>query len=157
LAAEIDKLPAEQVRRFVGWVQTEDAEPDAWRKIADGLRKRWSNETGAEAKHELGLALIDVLASHLGDDQTLAFLRLQFPTAPADCRDSYAARLFDHLRGQPWSAAFEEEAFTLLDKLSSAEEPEKRLFAAVGALHRLTDTMLEHRYTARMKTVAHPE
>src|SRR5262249_48081857 len=34
LATEIDKLPAEQIRRFVSWAQTEDAEPDGWKKIA---------------------------------------------------------------------------------------------------------------------------
>src|SRR5262249_7509257 len=70
---------------------------------------------------------------------------------------AYAVQLFDRLLGQPWTAAVEDEAFALLDQLSDAEDAGERLFAAVAALHRLTDTMLEARHTARMKTVEHPE
>src|SRR5262249_34543901 len=34
LSADIDKMPPQQARRFVGWVQQDDAEPAAWTKIA---------------------------------------------------------------------------------------------------------------------------
>jgi len=44
LIAEIDKLPAEQVNRLVGWVQFDDAVPAAWTKITGVLRQRWTNE-----------------------------------------------------------------------------------------------------------------
>jgi len=157
LSAEIDKLPAEDIQRFVNWVQPDDADPAAWTKIADGLRQRWSNEAKAEVKHILGQALVSVLSSRGGAVEALAFLRLQLQTGPEKYRATYANQLFDRLLDQPWSAEYENEAFTLLDRLSTAEEPGQRLFAAVAALHRLTDKMLEARYAARMKTVTHQE
>ena len=123
LTAEIDKLAAEQVGRFVGWVQSEDAEPAAWTKIADVLRRRWTNEAKESVKHVLGQALNSVLTRRGGAGEALAFLRLQFQTGPEKHLAEYANQLFERLLEQPWSAAFEAEAFTLLDKLSSAEEP----------------------------------
>jgi predicted Zn-dependent protease len=156
LAAEIDKLPAEQIRRFVYWARSEEIEPGASKKIADGLRRRWASEAKVGAKHVLGQALVSYLSYHEADE-VLAFLRLQMRKGPAEYRASYATQLFEHLLAQPWTAQVEGEAFTLLDKMSDAEDAGERLFAAVADLHRLTDTMLEARHAARMKTVEHPE
>jgi tetratricopeptide (TPR) repeat protein len=156
LAAEIDQLPVEQISRFVNWTQSEEIEPAASKKIAAGLRRRWAKETQAEKKHPLGEALVSYLSSHRAAE-VLAFLRVQLQKGPADDRTAYAGRLFDRLLAQPWTAAIEDEAFALLTQLSGADDAGVRLFAAVAALHRLTDTMLEARYTARMKTVEHPE
>jgi Flp pilus assembly protein TadD len=159
LTAEIGKLTAEQVQRFVRWMRPGDLEAEAWTKISAALRERWLNEAKAEPKHALGQALVTVLANHGTNDELLSFLRLQFEKGPEDRRVDYANHLFDRLLNfnQPWTAAIEDEAFTLLDKLTAAEEPGDRLFAAVAALHRLTDRMLEARYTARMKRIEHQE
>ncbi|HEV3120214.1 MAG TPA: hypothetical protein VGY58_24345 [Gemmataceae bacterium] len=157
LTAEIDKLSAEQVRRFVDWVQSEDLEPAAWTKVTDVLRKRWTSEAKEDVKHVLGQALASVLTRRGGAGEALAFLRLQLQKGPEKHRAEYANQFFERLLEQPWSAEFEAEAFTLLDKLSSAEEPGARLVASVAALHRLTDKLLEARFAARMKMLEHPE
>jgi predicted Zn-dependent protease len=156
LAAEIDKLPAEQVQRFVYLARSEEVEPGTSKKIADGLLRRWANEASGEIKHTLGHALVNYLSSHAADE-VLPFLRLQYHKGPARYRVAYASQLFEHLLTQPWTAQGEEEAFTLLGKMSDADDAGVRLFTEVAALHRLTDTMLEARYAARMKTVEHPE
>jgi predicted Zn-dependent protease len=156
LAAEIDQLPAEQVQRFVYWTRSHEIEPAAAKKIADGLRRRWANEAKADVKHVLGHALFTYL-SHHDADEVLAFLRLQLQKGPAEHRTAYARQLFEHLLAQPWTAQTEGEALALLGQMSDADDAGERLFAAVGALYRLTDTMLEARYAARMKTVEHPE
>jgi tetratricopeptide (TPR) repeat protein len=157
LIADIDTLPADQVRRFVHWIQADDLRPKAWHKIGEGLRSRWSNEANAEVKHTFGQVLVHVLSGQGGAGEELAFLRLQLQQGPEGHRAAYTNQLFDHLLAQPWSARLEDEALTLLDQLSTAEDSGERLFTAVAALHRLTDRMLEARHAAHMKTVEHPE
>ncbi len=157
LANEIDKLPPEQVRAFIDWVQIEDAEPAAWKKITTALRVRWTNEANDSAKHTLGQALASVLSRDAEPGNLLTFLRLQWQTGPAKYRPEYAGQLFENLLAQPWSAEIENEALGFFDKLSAAEEPGQRLFAAVAALHRLTDKMLDNRLAARAKLLEHPE
>jgi tetratricopeptide (TPR) repeat protein len=157
LSAEIDKLPAQQIRRFAGWVQFDDATPETWKKVIGALRKRWSDEAKPEVKDMLGQALVGLLSKQDSTAEVLAFLRLQLQNAPPDYRAEYANQLFNRLFDQPWTAEYESEAFGLFDKLSAAEEPEQRLFSAVAALHRLTDKMLEARYTASMKRLEHQE
>ena len=72
-------------------------------------------------------------------------------------RTQYAQQLFNTLLGQPWSAAYEDELFALVDKLSDAEEPVVRLVSQVGAIHRLTDTLVTARYQAKLKELKNPE
>src|SRR5205085_1989593 len=119
LSAEVDKLPAEQLQRFVGWVQAGDVERAAWKKIDDAVRARWSNEPKGEVKHVLGQALLTVLGHQGPANEVLAFLRLQWQKGPENHRTAYANHLFNHLLAQPWSAEIEGEVFRMLDKLSS--------------------------------------
>src|SRR5262249_54353007 len=65
--------------------------------------------------------------------------------------------LFDTLLQQPWTAEYENEAFTLLGRLSDSEDEWERLSTAVEALHRLSDRMVQARYDELMKKVEHPE
>ncbi len=157
VSVEIDKLPADQAHRLLGWVHPSDAEPAAWTKIASVLRQRWSKEADDHFKHTLGQALISILARHDTPTDLLTFLRLQRQTASEAYRASYTIQLFDRLLEQPWTVDFEAEAFTLLDKLSTAEDEGTRLFSAVAALHRLTDRLIDSRIAAQTKMLTHPE
>ncbi len=157
LSANVDKMPADQVQHFIGWIHTDDAEPAAWTKIAEVLRQRWQVEAKVEVKHALGQTLVSVLSAHGGPGEARAFLRLQWQQGPEKHRAAYANQLFDSLLQAPWSAAAEKEALELLDKLSPVEEPGQRLFTSVAALHRLTDKLLEARIAAGTKMLEHPE
>ena len=157
LIADFDQLSAEEIFRLVSHVQTEDAEQAAWDKIIAKLRQRWTSETKDEAKRTLGRALDALLSRQDTPNALLAFLRLQRQTGPEEYRAEYANRLLDRLLAQPWSAEIEAEAFSLLDKLSNAEDAGTRLFTAIAALHRLTDTLLESRIAAQTKLLAHLE
>ncbi len=157
LSGEIDKLPAEQVRLLVDWVQADDAAPAAWDRVIGTLRQRWTNEPDADTRHVLGQALLSMLSRHGGLKEPLAFLRLQRQDGPEGRRTEYTNQLFNRLVDQPWTAEFETEAFTLFDKLSGAAERGERLFAAVAALHRLTDKLLESRFAAHMTSLEHAE
>ena len=126
-------------------------------RIAAGLQKRWSAETKPGLKDQLGGTLAQILSSRGTIDEYLAFLRRQLQEGPAEYRARYAATLLDALLGQPWSEKHEDEAFGLLEKLSDADEPAERLVAAVAALHRLTDRMVEARYNSLMQKVEHQE
>jgi tetratricopeptide (TPR) repeat protein len=157
LVKEFDKLSAEQIDYFVTWVWSDAGmERDAWKKLAEGLRKRWDAEKKPEIKHQLGQSLVRIL-TFLGPVEILPFLRVQWKQGPEQHRTLYANQLLSSLLSQTWSAAYEDEAFTLLDKGAEPAEPAGGLFSRVAALHRLTDAMLEARYQARMKTVEHPE
>jgi tetratricopeptide (TPR) repeat protein len=157
LAGEIEKLPAEQVQRFIGWIESDNLDAGAWTRLIGTLRQRWTNEADDAKKHVLGQALVQVLTGHGGPNEPLAFLRLQRQTGPEQHRTEYTLHLFNRLLSQPWTAEAETEMFALVDQLSAAEDDGERLFATVAALHRLTDALLETRYAARMNTVEHQE
>jgi Flp pilus assembly protein TadD len=158
LSAEIDKMPAERVRYFVSWLQTDDLEPADWKKIADVLRNRWSSETKDAEKHALGQVLIGILSNHAGPAEAIAFARLQWQKGPEEHRAEYANQLFDRLLAQPWTSEIEEgEVFAMFDKLSAAEDAGERLWSAVAALYRLTDRLLASRIAAGTKAIENPE
>jgi predicted Zn-dependent protease len=159
LTAEIGKLRFDQVQRFVNWILPDDPalETPVWKQIADGLRQRWTAETNAEIKNQLSQTLVQVLNSRFDAAEVLAFLRIQLEQGPKQHRAAYANQLFDKLIAQPWSAAYEDEAFALLDKLSDGETQRDRLLARVVGLYRLTSAMVDARFTARMKAIEHQE
>ncbi|MHC4400407.1 MAG: VIT domain-containing protein [Planctomycetota bacterium] len=159
LTAEVDQLEPDQIVRLVGWIIPNDPEiePQAWKRIAAGIQRRWAAEAKPEIRQQLSRPLVQILSSRIGTEEHLAFLRRQWKEGPKEYRASYANELFDALLGQRWSAELEDEAFALLEKVSDADEPAQRLAAQVGALYRLTDRMVRARYDARMKKVEHPE
>jgi Flp pilus assembly protein TadD len=158
LTTEIDKLSAEQIRRFAGWLHADDAEPAAWTKAIGQLRQRWLSEAKDETKHVLGAALVTLLSRQETSNEPLTvFLRLQYEKGPAKYRTGYANQLFNRLLQNPWQAELEAEAFALLDKLSDSAEPGMMLYTSVAALHRLTDGLLENRIAAHTAALEHPE
>ncbi len=157
LVKEIDTLPAARIDALVNIVWSDAGlERDDWKKIATALRKRWDAEKKPDAKHRIAQPLVRVL-SWLGPAESLAFLRVQLKDGPEIYRVSYVSDLFNAILSQPWTAAIEDEAFALLDKLANSEEPANGLRTRVASLHYLTDTLLEARYQARVKTLEHPE
>ena len=159
LLAEIDELKADQIQRYVNWIMPNDpvVEAEVWGRIAAGIQRRWTAQSDLQLKHQLSRPLIQILSSRLAAEEYLAFLRLQLKEGPEENRASYASELFNALIGQPWSAEYESEAFSLLERLSNSEEPGQRLFTQVEALHRLTDSMIKARFDARMRQVEHQE
>ena len=157
LVKEIDKLPAEQAQRVVGWIEYDDLTPAAWQKMPAALRKRWNKETKDDVKHTLGSALDQRLVTAARIVGVARVPALQWQTGPENRRSDYANQLFNQLLNQPWTVEHESEALSLLDKLSAAEEPGARRFASVAALHRLTDRLVESRITAATKKLEHPE
>ncbi len=157
LVKEIDTLSTSQLDNFIGWVWSSDAmEPDDWKKVAAGLRKRWDEEKKRELKYSLGQSLLRVLG-RISSEEALLFLHVQLKEGPEQYRSSFANQLFSALLSQPWTAEIEDEAFALLDKLAEPEAPAGGLLSRVPALYRLTDAMIEARYQARMNKVEHPE
>ena len=132
-------------------------EQDVWQNVATPLEKRWAAENDIDVRHALGQSLTQVLSGRVGAEQCLAFLRRQLREGPDKLRTQYVRTLFDALLSQPYSAEYETEAFDLLEQLSDDEEPAVRLLAAVQALYRLTDRMVQARYDALMAKVEHQE
>src|SRR5207253_1212072 len=138
-----------QIERFVDWIWSDTGiERDAWKKTADGLRKRWDAEKNEADKHQLAQPLVRIL-TWLGPEEGLPFLRVQWKQGPEAHRVEYVNQLFSSLLSQAWTAELEDEAFTLLDKLAEPEATDRigvLYHSWVAALHRLTDAMLEARY-----------
>ncbi|MFO0822048.1 MAG: VIT domain-containing protein [Gemmataceae bacterium] len=157
LQKELDKLSPEQINQFVAWVwENSGMERGNWQKVATDLRKRWDVEKKPEVRDALSTTLVRIL-SLLGPEEEVAFLRTRWKQADDQFRVQYANQLFNALLAQKWSAENEDEAFTMLDKLAPADEPLGGLFTRVGALHRLTDAMIEARVQASNKAIEHPE
>ncbi len=159
LKSDADKLPADQIQRYISWIMPNDpaVEADVWKRLAAELHKRWAAETDPAVKAQLAQSLVQVLSSRVGAEEYLAFLREQLDKATEENRTTCATALFNALLTQPWSVERENEAFSLLDKLSDAEEPAQRLAAEVAALYRLTDRMLQSRFEAGMAKIEHQE
>jgi tetratricopeptide (TPR) repeat protein len=159
LDAEVEKLTPAQLESFVPWVLTDDppVAPEVWKGVAAALRKRWTTEKNSDAKHLLGQVLAQVLAGRGTAPERIAFLRQQLASGPETHRTTYAGMLFEALLAQPWSAEIEGETLGLLERLTDAADAQQRLHAQVVVLYRLTDTMVEARYTALMAKVEHPE
>ena len=152
--------PAE-IQRLVNWAMPNDpaVEQQKWRTIAQRLRKRWDEEkkpggpaaTGPTARAD-SLRPIDAG----GVDRLLA-------SAVAGCIARVSrGRCPAIVRGPDRPAVVAGDTKTrrsgLLEKLSEGQkEPAARLAVQLGALHRLTDRMIEARYQAKMKAVEHPE
>ncbi|HEV3435736.1 MAG TPA: VIT domain-containing protein [Gemmata sp.] len=157
LLKESDKLSAQQVVYFVDWVWNDAGlENDTWKTIADDIRKRWNTEKKLDIKNQLSAPLVRIL-TRLGSEELLSFLRIQWKEGPETIRTQYANELFDALLAQKWSVEIEDEAFSLLDKLTESEEPALALFSRVAALYRLTDAMIQARTNTQMQTIEHPE
>ncbi|HEY1189503.1 MAG TPA: VIT domain-containing protein, partial [Gemmata sp.] len=157
LVREIATLPVARIDYLMTWVWAHDGtEQAAWKAIAAALRKRWDAERDPYTKNQIAHPLTRVL-SWLGEDEWLTFLRVQLQNGPELYRADYANQLFDALLERPWTAAGEDELFALLDKLAAPDAPANGLYNRVAALHRLTDTLLEARFQARMKTVERPD
>ncbi len=152
-------LPPDRLQPFISWITANDppVADETWRTMATGLRARWGAEQDPEIRHALGGVLVSVITGRLGNDQLLAFLREQLAAGPAKYRASYANQLFDALLTQAWAAPLEDEAFSLLERLSDADEPGAQLFAQVAALYRLTDAMVEARHRLAMNRLEQDE
>lgn len=159
LTDQIDTLPAGRIQAMVGWAMANDpaVEVQIWRRMAKVLEQRWTEEDDAGVKGQLAAPLIHILSSRLTAEEHLAFLRRQLEEGPEDNRANHAEQLFAALLAQPWSAEYENEAFALLPRLSTAEAPAERLRVQVAALHRMASRMITARYDALMAEVEHPE
>jgi tetratricopeptide (TPR) repeat protein/outer membrane lipoprotein-sorting protein len=159
LKSELEKLPADQIQRYISWIMPNDRalEQEVWKRIAAELHKRWAAETDPDVKARLAQSLVQVLSSRIGVEEYLAFLREQWEKATDENRSGCAAALFNALLTQPWSAEHENELFSMLDKLSDAEEQAQRLAVQIAALHRLTNRMVQARYEASMAKIEHQE
>ncbi|HEY7424476.1 MAG TPA: VIT domain-containing protein [Gemmataceae bacterium] len=156
LTTRIDTLnPTHLLQPYLHWIGA--GTPTVWKQIGDGLHKRWSAENDAEKKHRIGQALVQALSHQDNSAVLLAFKHEQWQKGPAQFRTRYARELFDTLLSEPWSAEHEDEAFTLLDKLTDSDDEGERLRTQVADLYQLTDRMIDARQTAKRKTVKHPE
>ena len=156
---DLSKLTPVEIARLVSWINAGDPAIEApeWQRLAAGLRERWTNEAKPELQQQLGQTLVTVLSGHADATALLRFLQQQYEHGLEEHRAAYASQWFDTLLRQPWSAAHEDAAFALLEKLSDAEEPAVRLAAAVAGLHRLTDRMVQARFQAAIGKVEHQE
>jgi Flp pilus assembly protein TadD len=152
-------IPPDRLQAFLNWVTPNDPPiaVETWKTIATGLRVRWGAEQDAEIRHALGGVLVSVITGRLGNDELLAFLREQLASGPAKYRASYANQLFDALLTQVWGAPLEDEALSLLERLSDADEPGAQLRAQVAALYRLTDAMVAARHRQAMNRLEQDE
>ncbi len=159
LLTQADTLTPPQLHRLVTWAMANDpaVEADTWRTIGTALAKRWQATEDPQDRHAIGGTLTYIASNKYEPEPYLAFLRLQLAEGPEMYRAAYAQQLFNALTLQPYQAKYEDEAFALLDQLSSDENPAQRLLAAVAALHTLDDRMAQARYDALMKAVPRQE
>ena len=110
-----------------------------------------------EKRNQLGSLLQQIYRSRIGSAEQLAFLRVQFETAPKKYRNTYAMQLFDLLLAQPWTQPLEDDSLTMLTQLSDAKTAAQRLSVELPQLYRLTDRMVKARYEALVATIEDPE
>ena len=151
-AAELDWR---HIQSMVTWLQAADpALPDeTWQAVGRAVTARWEQEPEPAARRQLGQTAIGILRRCGAEGGVLAFLHRQVKEAPVEYRESAVRQLFDELLAQPWNVEFEDECFSLLDRLSSATNAEARLPVVVAALYDLVDAMQAGRYKAALDAV----
>lgn len=158
LTAEIATLKADEINRLMNWVMANDpaVENSTWKPIADTLEERWARETDSEERHQLSQSLVRILSGRFPEEH-LAFLRRQLAEGPEKYRSSFANQLFNALLAQPWSLEIESESLALVEKLPDSAESCGGLGTKVRAVYRLTDHMVQARYTSLMAKVENQE
>jgi tetratricopeptide (TPR) repeat protein len=157
LEKQLESLKFDQLNRLVNWLwNTPAVNVEQWKRIADEIANHWQAETLDAQKHAWGQLLARVLSGKVGTEAHLAFLRRQIGEGPPQWHDQYVEQLFQSLIAQPWSQAYENEAKQLVAGISTMEDPVQRLQIQVSALHHLTDTMVQARYTRLMAEVEDP-
>ncbi len=134
LQEELTTLKQPVLDRLVNWVHAGEpaVEAEVWRQMATRLVTRWETTADVEAKHQLGQTVARIY-SWLPADELLAFYRRELNDGPEKYRTTYAQQLFSLLLTQPWTEAHEDEAFGLLEKISSAKTPAMQLADEVRA------------------------
>jgi predicted Zn-dependent protease len=155
LTADIGQMTPERIEQYIGWIARHD--PAGCKPVIEGLRKRWAAEADEQKKHQLGQSLTQLLRTQGDSAALLAFLHKRRQGGSKAYRIGYTNELFTALLDQPWSAEYEDEAFSLLGQLSDAEDAGERLRAQVAALYQLTDRMIAARRDAKQKAIEHPD
>jgi hypothetical protein len=161
LKEQADSLPPDRLANLVDWLATysayfTDLTDDEWRAIAAKIRARWQVAEHPAIRSLLAQSLLQVLG-RINSAERLVFLRQQLGKAGEEDRAAHARALFDALLEADWSPEIEAEAFALIDRLASAEEPADRLLEQVSALYRWTDRMAQARYEQANSRIEHPE
>jgi tetratricopeptide (TPR) repeat protein len=158
-AATFDRLPMEEIDRFINWLRGNDllVTKAQWKDYARRLRERYAAEPEEELKNHLAQTVANILSFAADADEYMAFLRQLSREAPEKYRPYYVSQLFQTLLTQPWSEKYENEAFDLLGRLGGGQSPQRQLSEQVRALYQLTDHMLKARKDAKAKTIEHAE
>lgn len=98
--------------RMQSWAP-DAVDPELWSKVVKGLRMRLAAATPAQADSARSL-LLHVLDGHGESLLALDVEREGFRAAGPEARAGAAESLLQRLARQPWTAAFEDEAFALL-------------------------------------------
>ena len=153
LKAEAASLPPDSLDRLVRWVTSySEGTNDDWKMIAAAIRARWNAAAHPTVRDSLASSLLQVLTK-IGDEERLAFLRLQLEKSDAAHQAQHASALFEALLNSPWSAEVEAEALALIEQISSAVDPGQRIRDQVVALYRWTDRMEQGRLEKLQQTI----
>lgn len=150
LTGRLELDPPLDGRKQLSGAEVSDA---VWKKIADALRTLWAAAEDKQDKHALGEALATIYANRFNDSAYLPFLRERIDSAPEEFKQSYISALFEALLARRWTEAVEEEAFTVLRRLSDADDADERLPVELPALYRLVDAMIANRQAAAERSL----
>ncbi|MBN1909361.1 MAG: hypothetical protein JW818_06460 [Pirellulales bacterium] len=117
LLAEMDHLPANQVKRFVDWIDAGPAPelPDeTWNQVLAGLQKRLAAEKNPPSKQILRRLISDLLYDLRPEEEQVDFLRRQIVESAKRYRSKWSEILWDRLLEMAWTPEHEELAFELL-------------------------------------------
>ncbi|MBN1852339.1 MAG: hypothetical protein JW829_06430, partial [Pirellulales bacterium] len=156
LKDQIGNLQLAQIERYVDWIWSEDPQPDsaAWKRIADGLIRRWETETDLSMRQRIAQPLARILQHKINTDAWLAFLRRQ--TEDQEDKSAYA-RLFEALLSQPWNPDYANELFSIFEKASMAQPETMRPVMTIASLHRLNDYWIKSRLDHLMAQIKDQE
>ncbi|MBI4585265.1 MAG: hypothetical protein HY717_14725 [Planctomycetes bacterium] len=152
LEGEVGTLPAEKIRRTVGWLKDsrfEFADHEAgWKKVFAAVFERWEKEEDEKARDSLHW----ILSDHGGKEMKLLVYRrsLEQARTPED-KAAWAEVLFRALREEKWSEAVEEELARLIPLFKAAQlwdDPQDPLKRQVRALYDLMTWLPEARAEA---------
>ncbi len=154
-----ETLKPRDIRNYTNWLLANDPviEQATWNSIAEILRKRWDAEENENSRRLLGDLLRQIYSQHFAVQPQLESLRARLARSSDRFHDQQVSALFHLLLGQPWSAEYEDELWSLVPNTAEHLGASQRLSFQVSRLRQLIDGLIQTRFEAEWRKVEHPE
>ncbi|MHC5066732.1 MAG: hypothetical protein ACYTG5_22480, partial [Planctomycetota bacterium] len=156
----IAEFTLQRLQLYCSWINwgKDQVEARVWEAVTRGLKARWDSAAVDKGRAQIAQMLLSIYYQH-GDQQlAIVFLRERLAKAEDQLLAQVARELMTQLVTQEWSEDLEVELFSLVPKLSLAnQEPQFRAGIAAMAIRQLAESLQRMRSRALIGSLEESE